>query len=75
LIAIILGNSTIPTAGECNVLQDLYDGYLPTTYYTGWRDQIDNSAAFVLSEVSFGLTLLSACRTLNSNDSTNEQGW
>jgi len=36
---------------------------------------MNNRAAYLFSDISFGMTLLSACRTLLSNDTTDNAGW
>jgi len=36
---------------------------------------MNNKAAYLLSDVTFGIILLSACKTLNSNNTSDESAW
>jgi len=51
----------------------MYDGFLPTNEFTGWRDQILNKGSYLFSDFFFGMSLLSACRSLNVSDESGLQ--
>ncbi|CDW80509.1 UNKNOWN [Stylonychia lemnae] len=53
--------SLISGDGDCDVLQVLYDGSQESNIYTGWRDNLDDKAGYIIMYLAEGYVVLSAC--------------
>ncbi|CDW91406.1 UNKNOWN [Stylonychia lemnae] len=69
--------SLISGGGECDALQVLYDGSQESNIYTGWRDNLDDKAGYIIMYLAEGYVVLSACNQYevqaqqNQNNSSN----
>lgn len=64
LIGSLTGNSGL---FGCDMLQILYAGDVEGGYFVGWRDQVANKAAYLLSLANMGVVVQSAFLTLETN--------
>eukprot|EP00347_Sterkiella_histriomuscorum_P002263 403368836 len=48
-------------SGQCDVLQALYNGNVQQNIWTGWRDNIDNNAAYLVMYFTEGVAVFDAC--------------
>lgn len=56
----------------CDLMQIFYEGDMKGDYYQGWRDEVQSKAAYVLTLITQGLTIVS---TYNSLQSSNPLAW
>lgn len=46
---------------ECDLLQALYDGSQMTNEWTGWRDNINEKAAYYILNIAKGIAINQVC--------------